>query len=95
MKELKRCEYPNDWPPEEFSESHLDVSREQLNTFKSMIENNAGETAIVEFLKSNKGLLVNGLREFKTGNHSAWVIPKQTIRPPFTKSQKGLIPDYI
>ncbi len=95
MKELKRGEYSNDWPPEEFSVSHLDVSRDQLNKFKIMIENNAGETEIADFLKSNKGVLINGLREFKTGHHAAWVIPEQTVRPPMTKSQKGLKPDYI
>ena len=97
MKIIKPGEwkYPNDWPPEEFSASHLDVTRDQLNTFKSIVESNAGETEIVDFLKNNKGVFVNSLRDFKTGHNAAWIIPKQMVRPPMTESQKGLIPDYI
>lgn len=95
FKKPGEWKYPNDWPPEEFSASHLDVSRDQFNTLKSMIECNAGETEIADFLINNKGALVNSLRSFNTGHHAAWVIPKQIVRPPMTESQKGLIPDYI
>lgn len=95
FKKTGEGKYPDDWPPEEFSASHLDVSRDQFNTLKSMIESKAGETEIADFLKSNKGVLVNSLRLFNTGHHAAWVIPKQMVRPPMTGSQKGLIPDYI
>jgi len=87
--------YPNDWPPEEFACSHLDVDDAQFEGFRSLVERNAGETEIASFLKENKGVLANSLRFFNTGHNGAWVIPKQMVRPPLTKNQKGLIPDYI
>ncbi len=94
-KKPEEWQYPNHWPPEEFCSNHLDVSREQLGLLKDLVQKNAGETEIAGFLKENKSVLVNGLRSFKTGHHSAWVIPKQMVRPPMTEQQKGLIPDYI
>jgi len=87
--------YPDDWPPEEFTVSHLEVSRAQLEHLESLVEDNAGERAIARFLKDNKSVLVNSLRIFHTGHHEAWVIPEQMVRPPLTESKKGLKPDFI
>jgi hypothetical protein len=95
FKKPEEWEYPKDWPPEKFMASHLDVTRKQLDELKRLIESDAGETDIANFLISNKGVLVNSLRSFSTGHHGAWIIPKQMVRPPLIESQKGLIPDYI
>ncbi|WLE99306.1 MAG: DUF4263 domain-containing protein [Candidatus Electrothrix communis] len=46
-------------------------------------------------LKSNPAVLVNCLKFLKSGNHGAWVIPQQQIKPSVGKSDKGHIPDYI
>ncbi len=87
--------YPDDWPPKELRVSHLEVSKKQFKSFETLVEGNAGETEIANFLKNNKSVLVNSLRSLNTGHHGAWVIPKQMVRPPMAESQKGLIPDYV
>lgn len=95
MKELKRDHYPDDWPHKDFEVSHLKANRKQLEILKSLIDGNASETKIENFLKTNKNILANILRLLNTGNHGAWGIPKQMIRPHGPHNQKGHIPDYL
>ncbi|MFQ5685403.1 MAG: Shedu anti-phage system protein SduA domain-containing protein [Candidatus Scalindua sp.] len=95
MKELIRNYYPDDWPPEDYKVNHLEANRKQLENLKALIGDNASETKIENFLKTNKNILANILRLLNTGNQGAWNIPKQVVRPHGPHNQKGHIPDYI
>lgn len=95
MKKITRNYRPDDWPPEDYEVNHLKANRKQLESLKALVESNASETEIENFLKNNKNILANILRLLNTGHQGAWGIPKQVMRPHGPGNQKGHIPDYI
>lgn len=88
-------DYPSDWPPQEFLAIQQQTTNAQFLAFKKLVDNNADETALDLFLRSNPQILSSALSFAHTGHHGAWVIPQQAIRPKIGNVQNGLIPDYI
>jgi hypothetical protein len=95
LNKVSSWEYPKNWPPEEFFVEHSAVTRTQLNEFETLLDENAQETALDNFLRKNPSVFIHCLRDFNTAHHGAWVISQQNIRPSLQNNQKGLIPDYI
>jgi len=85
--------YPEGWPPKQYYVGQNKVTRKQFEEFKTMIDNEAGETDIDSFLKNNPEVFSISLDFFRTGHHGAWIIPQQDIKPQTT--EPGLKPDYI
>lgn len=86
-------DYPTGWPPKKYYVGQNKVTRKQLEEFRTLINNGAGETEIDSFLKGNAEVFSISLDFFKTGHHGAWIISQQDIKPQ--TSEPGLKPDYI
>jgi hypothetical protein len=86
-------DYPDGWPPKEYFVNQNNVTRKQLDEFKTLIQKDAGETEIDNFLKANLEVLSISLDFFKTGHHGAWILTQQEIKP--TTTLPGLIPDLL
>ncbi|HRF45697.1 MAG TPA: DUF4263 domain-containing protein [Candidatus Competibacteraceae bacterium] len=87
--------YPKDWPQEDFFCHYMDIKKDQILEFEKLVESNVNERIIDAFIKNNPNILANCLKFLKTGNHGAWVIPQQQIKPSVGQNNKGQIPDYI
>lgn len=87
--------YPSDWPDEEFHTRPNCASVEIMEQMICLINRNASETEIDQFLTRNKSLLAVFLSLFSTGHHHTWVIPKKIIKTKAYTSDKGLIPDFL
>jgi ribosomal protein S21 len=86
--------WPSDWPSKDAFVSQHDVSREQSEAFKLLVDSKSGEREIEQFLGVNREVLALTMFLYGTGHHAAWLYPKQQLRPP-SADQAGLIPDYI
>jgi Domain of unknown function (DUF4263) len=72
------------------------ITEKQIKEFEELIEKDASETSIHDFLIDNPEIFTAILDSYRTGNHAAVVIPKQAIRPRIqTESLRGLVPDFI
>ncbi|MEM9886886.1 MAG: Shedu anti-phage system protein SduA domain-containing protein [Bacteroidota bacterium] len=84
------------FPDPKYKYHDSDTTYEQFEAFQSIVESNAGEKEIDEFITKNPVILTTALNHFRTGNHKAWVIPKQAISIKSKQTyQKGMIPDFI
>ncbi len=90
-----RANYPPDWPPVEFYCDEWQITDQQLEQFRGLVQSTAGERAIDKFIQGNRAILVAALRLYSTGHHGAWVLSQQMIKPKIGQSQFGLKPDYI
>ncbi|MDY6872819.1 MAG: DUF4263 domain-containing protein [Chloroflexota bacterium] len=80
-------------PPIEYLVEQHSLLQSQYLGFKSLIEKDAGETEIDNYIKDNKAVLANALNLFQTGHQGAWILPQQMVKPPsLTPGQK---PDFI
>lgn len=72
------------------------LKKEQIEGFEKLLERNAGEKALDEFLTKNPAIFCAALNNFRTGHHGAIVIPKENIRASIKATpEKGLIPDFL
>lgn len=82
--------------PKEYFTSIETITNEQYIAFKNLIDRNSSETQITEYFQQNKNVLANCLRDFNTGHHGAWLIPKQKLIVQEAIYEKEcLIPDYL
>jgi hypothetical protein len=85
---------PSHWPSPEYEVSQHGVSLQQFQDFKKLIDSEARETDIEDFLADNQAVLSLTLSLFSTGHHRSWIFPKQHIRPA-SGEIGGMIPDYV
>ena len=72
------------------------ITKAQVEEFGKLIDKDASETTVHDFLIDNPEIFTVLLDSYRTGNHDAIVIPKQEIRPRIkTEDLKGLIPDFL
>ena len=72
------------------------LTKKQAKGFEKLLNRNASETEIDNYLTKNPVIFTSALHNFRTGHHGTIVIPKQSIRPKIkTTQQRGLIPDFI
>lgn len=68
----------------------------QIEEFKTLLDKDVSETSMQTFLEANPEIFTSLLHNYRTGHHSAIVIPKQEIRPRLKLTDdNGLIPDFI
>lgn len=86
-------DYPEYFPPKKYFINPHSITKSQYKEFKSLIDKNAGETEIDEYIHQNLEILSNALSFFRTGHHGSWIIPQQEIKPP--TDEPGHKPDYV
>ena len=82
------------WPPKEFYSCQQDVTKDQYNGLKELIDCQAGETELESFLGENREVLSCALSLYSTGHHASWIFPKYHVRS-CSSQFGGMIPDYI
>lgn len=86
--------WPADWPRRENLVIQHNVTVEQYEAFRALLERKAGEREIEAYLDRNREALSLSVVMFSTGHHASWIFPKRQIRPP-SGTRSGLIPDYL
>ena len=95
MQKLSSIDYPKSFPPRAFYVEPEEVQIAQKLALQQLIQTNAGETAIDNFLRSNPALLAACMNFTQFGHHGTWVVPQQLARPPSLPEIRGLKPDYL
>jgi len=86
--------WPDDWPRKDNYVIQHDVTLNQYQGFKELVDTRASEKEIERFLMQNKEVLSLAIFMFSTGHHMSWIFPKEQIRVP-SGDVGGLIPDYV
>ena len=81
-------------PPIDYFVEQNAVTEKQVASYRQLVEQKSGETALDHFIRENKELLVNTLDFVSTGHHGSWVLPQQPIKTARRGVEKGLIPEY-
>jgi hypothetical protein len=86
--------WPSDWPPPENCVDQGKITREQYYAFAKLVNGEASEREIEQFLGDNREVLSMVGAVFHTGHKMFWIYPKEQIRLP-SGPVGGLIPDYL
>jgi len=87
--------YQKDWPPEEFYQYESNITHEQLEGLRQIVEKNSKEKEIDQFIRNNPVVLTASLAFASTGHHGSWILSQKMIRPMLGEGRPGLIPDFI
>jgi hypothetical protein len=80
----------------EFSTHQKFLKKEQVLGFKKLLDENASESEIDNYLQKNIEIFTSVLHNYRTGHHGTIVLSQQSIRPKIkSKNQRGLIPDFL
>lgn len=88
-------DYQDDWPSKEYFVPKQVTTKKQLQEFKRLVSQDAGETSLDSFIRRNSAVLALSLWETRTGHHGAWVLSQPVIKTQIFPNDMGLIPDYI
>lgn len=83
----------HEYPQKEFKRKKLE--EKTIDKLHKLIEKEASETEIHQFLENNQQIWGHLLGVYNTANHGFTVYSKQEITPHIKEKNKGLIPDFI